>query len=270
MPDQDYELFVRKVKAHTGIDLAQYKEAQMKRRLTTLRLKRGYSTFVSYFQALVQDRELMREFLDRMTINVSEFWRNPNRWEMLEQRFIPELARERGFRLKCWSAACSTGEEPYTLAMILAEHKLLAHARIIASDIDEGALAKAKEGVYPDRSVKDVPPRYLKTYFVQDSAQQYRVVPELKQAVRWEKKNLLLDPFDHLPQRGHLFYGGSEARAVSAVCRRAASRRPAVCRQHGTNFPPAAVRIAAGGDVFLPKNGRSVRLVNKRCQKFLY
>jgi Methylase of chemotaxis methyl-accepting proteins len=196
MPDQDYELFVRKVKAHTGIDLAQYKEAQMKRRLTTLRLKRGYSTFVSYFQALVQDRELMREFLDRMTINVSEFWRNPNRWEMLEQRFIPELVKERGFRLKCWSAACSTGEEPYTLAMILAEHKLLAHARIIASDIDEGALAKAKEGVYPDRSVKDVPPRYLKTYFVQDSAQQYRVVPELKQAVRWEKKNLLLDPFE--------------------------------------------------------------------------
>lgn len=194
MPDQDYEFFVRKVKEHTGIDLALYKEAQMKRRLTTLRLKRGFSTFAAYFQALVQDGELMREFLDRMTINVSEFWRNPNRWEILERKFIPELVKERGPRLKCWSAACSTGEEPYTLAMILAEQKLLPHAQIIASDIDEGALAKAKEGVYTDRSVKDVPPRYLKTYFRQDS-QTFAVIPELKQAVRFEKKNLLLDPF---------------------------------------------------------------------------
>ena len=195
LEDLDYHHFVARIKDSLGLDLSSYKETQMKRRLNSLRQKRGFPDFAAYYGALMRNRELLAEFLDRVTINVSEFWRNPIRWHVLRQRFLPELIG-RSPRLKCWSAACSTGEEPYTLAMILAEHKLLAHARIIASDIDEGALAKAKVGVYPDRSVKDVPPRYLKTYFVQDSAQQYRVVPELKQAVRWEKKNLLLDPFE--------------------------------------------------------------------------
>ena len=63
----------------------------MKSRLTALRMKRGYNTFVSFFEAMMKDKELFYEFLDRMTINVSEFWRNPNRWELVEQRFIPEM-----------------------------------------------------------------------------------------------------------------------------------------------------------------------------------
>ena len=115
---------LKRVKEHTSIDLALYKEAQMKRRLTTLRMKRGYNTFVAFFDAMMKDKELFYEFLDRMTINVSEFWRNPNRWELVEQKFIPEMLK-RNRRLKIWSAACSTGEEPYTLAMILAEQGAL-------------------------------------------------------------------------------------------------------------------------------------------------
>ena len=94
MEDQDFLLFIKKVKEHTSIDLALYKEAQMKRRLTTLRMKRGYNTFVAFFDAMMKDKELFYEFLDRMTINVSEFWRNPNRWELVEQKFIPEMLKK--------------------------------------------------------------------------------------------------------------------------------------------------------------------------------
>lgn len=95
-----------------------------------------------------KDKALFHEFLDRMTINVSEFWRNANRWEVLEQRFLPEMLRKTD-RLKCWSAACSTGEEPYTLAMILSELGALSNTQLLATDIDEGALDKAKKGSTP-------------------------------------------------------------------------------------------------------------------------
>ncbi len=108
MEDQDFSLFIRKVKSVTAIDLSQYKEAQMKRRLMTLRNKKGFTTFSLYFDAMIKDKLLFNEFLDRMTINVSEFWRNPNRWQVLEQSFIPEML-SKNLKIKCWSAACSSG-----------------------------------------------------------------------------------------------------------------------------------------------------------------
>lgn len=193
LEDQDFALFVRKVKQWLSIDLSLYKEAQMKRRLTTLRLRKGYATFAAFFEAMTQNPELLREFLDRMTINVSEFWRNPNRWELLERKFLPEMLA-RGRRLKCWSAACSTGEEPYTLAMILAELGALSDAQIIATDIDEGALAKAKEAVYPERLARDVPPRYRDKYLLWSDGQ-FTVAGALKKAVSFHRHNLLEDRF---------------------------------------------------------------------------
>lgn len=194
MEDQDFALFIKRVKDATAIDLAQYKEAQMKRRLTTLRQKHGYDTFVSFFDAMVKDKKLFYEFLDRMTINVSEFWRNPNRWEILEQRFIPDMLRGTR-RLKLWSAACSTGEEPYSLAMILAEKGVLNEVQLHATDIDEGALEKARQGVYIDRSVRDVPASYVKKYFHNENVS-YIIKDELKRAVKFQKQNLLVDTFE--------------------------------------------------------------------------
>lgn len=195
LEDQDFNYFIRKVKEVTAIDLSLYKEAQMKRRLTTLRLKRGYHDFQSYFEAMMKDNALFEEFLDRMTINVSEFWRNPTRWQRLKDHFIPELFKSSGRHLKCWSAACSTGEEPYTLAMILMECGALPGSKIIASDLDEGALAKARAGVYPERSVRDVPSSFLSKYLKKDGLT-YHIDEKLKQYIKFEKKNLLHDRFE--------------------------------------------------------------------------
>lgn len=192
--DPDYLGFIESIKKNTGIDLAQYKEAQMKRRLATLRNKNGYSTFADFYAAMMGNKPLFYEFLDKMTINVSEFWRNPNRWEVLRDTILPELSAGRP-KLRVWSAACSTGEEPYTLSMILADMGLLPSTYLLATDIDDGALAKAQEGLYLERSLKDVPKAVAERYFAPEGAL-YRFDPKLKKAVTFKKQNLLLDTFE--------------------------------------------------------------------------
>ncbi|MBD8497618.1 CheR family methyltransferase [Paenibacillus arenosi] len=192
--DVDYTTFIQLIKQKTGIDLSQYKEAQMRRRLTTLRVKNGYATFEQFAHAMNADKKLFYEFLDRMTINVSEFWRNPNRWEVLKDRVLPALMEENK-QLRCWSAACSTGEEPYTLAMILDDKHCLKQTTLFASDIDENALQRAKDGIYIERALKDVPPAFQQKYYKQDG-DMYRIHDMLKPHIQFRKQNLLLDKFE--------------------------------------------------------------------------
>jgi chemotaxis protein methyltransferase CheR len=192
--DQDFSQFIARIKKKTDIDLSQYKEAQMKRRLTTLRMKHGFSTFDEYWKALDSNRSLLNEFLDRMTINVSEFYRNPSRWEVLQKRFLPEMLKGGG-RIKIWSAACSTGEEPYTLAMILSELGATQRASLLATDLDINVLNKAKEGMYLERSIRDVPASCKKNFFKQQDGA-YVIADELKRHIQFKQQNLLHDPFD--------------------------------------------------------------------------
>ncbi|MBW7457050.1 protein-glutamate O-methyltransferase CheR [Paenibacillus sepulcri] len=191
----DFVLFSKRIKDKTDIDLTQYKEAQMKRRLTTLRQKYGFDSFASYWKAIEHDAKLMNEFLDRMTINVSEFWRNPGRWEAMEKRFIPEMLKGGG-RIKMWSAACSTGEEPYTLSMITAELGALDRSSILATDLDQIVLDKAAAGVYHERSVRDVPKNYLQKYMTRQGTDHYGITDRLKKAITFKQQNLLNDPFE--------------------------------------------------------------------------
>jgi chemotaxis protein methyltransferase CheR len=212
--DEDFARFVVNIKRSTSIDLSQYKENQMRRRLTTLRAKYGYATFADYFAALSNDARLRNEFLDRMTINVSEFWRNPNRWQVLKDKFLPQMIKEYP-RLNIWSAACSTGEEPYTLSMILDSLGVLDRTTLAATDIDDGVLAKAKEGIYLERSLRDVPVEFKTKYFTAaDGA--FKVTDQLKKAVKYKKQNLLLDPFgdqyDLIVCRNVMIYFTEEAK----------------------------------------------------------
>lgn len=211
---QDYEIFISKIYQKTGINLAAYKEAQMKRRLTSLYQKKGYSSFNDFFQALSKDSQLMNEFLDRMTINVSEFYRNAKRWEVLDKTILPELLRKNP-NLKVWSAACSTGEEPYTLAMVLSKHMPLAKVQVLATDIDENALARAKLGVYSERSLNEAPKEMAAKYFKQDGTS-FIVSDDIKKAVTFKKQNLLADrfigPFDLIVCRNVLIYFTEDAK----------------------------------------------------------
>ena len=194
MTEQDYLKFISQVKRKTGIDLGLYKEAQMKRRLTSLRQKRGYSDFSTYFEAINRNKELYHEFLDRITINVSEFFRNSNRWEVLMNKIFPRLLKANP-KLKTWSAACSTGEEPYTLAMIHSKYMPLRNIDILATDIDEGAIQKAKLGIYYERSLLECPKAFINQYFTKDG-QVYHLSDDIKRVVRFKKHNLLAEPFE--------------------------------------------------------------------------
>ena len=210
----DYEQFIQSVKRKTGIDLALYKEAQMKRRLTSLYEKKGYKSFVDFFAALDKDRDLLNEFLDRMTINVSEFYRNGKRWEVLQNKIFPKLL-ETNKRLKVWSAACSTGEEPYSLAMVLSHHVPLSQVQILATDLDENVIQKAKLALYPERSLAEVPKDVQAKYFTQEPPF-YKVKDEIKRTVTYKKHNLLKDPyeanFDLIVCRNVMIYFTEEAK----------------------------------------------------------
>jgi len=190
----DYAVFIGNIKKKTGIDLSLYKEAQMKRRLTSLYEKRGYRNFIDYYQAIHNDKELLEEFLDRMTINVSEFYRNAQRWDVLEKKIFPKLLA-RSKKLKIWSAACSTGEEPYSIALVLLSHVPLRDISILATDLDLGVIERAKVGLYPERALKEVPAQIVKQHFVNEG-HFYQVKDDIKQTVTFKQQNLLENRYD--------------------------------------------------------------------------
>ena len=118
---KDYEDFKKFVLGLTGIDLNAYKEKQMKRRIDTLIARNKHTGYDSYCNAIKNDAQMLDEFVNYLTINVSEFYRNPALWKKLDEIILPDLIKKFGPRLKIWSAACSTGDEPYSLAMVLAK-----------------------------------------------------------------------------------------------------------------------------------------------------
>lgn len=210
----DYQEFIKKIFIKTGIDLSLYKETQMKRRLTSFYQKYGFQTFAELLEALDKDRQLYTAFLDRLTINVSEFFRNRNRWEFLQKNILPELF-EKKRHLKIWSAACSEGQEPYTIAIIVNELTDLKRVEILATDIDEVALERAKRGIYQERSLQEVPPTLVKKYFTKTN-EGFAVNKKLKTAVMFKKHNLLGDPYprnlDLIVCRNVLIYFTEEAK----------------------------------------------------------
>lgn len=190
-----YEEFKKDVYKLTDIDLNMYKERQMKRRIETLIARKGFSGFEDFYKGMKQDEVLLRTFVSYLTINVSQFYRNPEQWENLEKEIIPYLKKRYGENITIWSAACSTGDEPYTLAMIFSKYISTDKLKIIATDIDEDVLAFAKNGVYPDKSLADLPKEYLEKHFKKVDNNHYEIVDSIKKCVSFQKHNLLKDKF---------------------------------------------------------------------------
>ncbi|MBR3807915.1 MAG: chemotaxis protein CheR, partial [Lachnospiraceae bacterium] len=140
----DYEYFKAEVYKLTTIDLNLYKERQMKRRIDTLIERNRIQGYDEYIKAIKQDKALFEEFVNYLTINVSEFYRNPEQWKILDTQIYPMLKERFRKPLKIWSAACSTGEEPYSLVMSLTKHYNLSEIEIQATDIDLQVMEKAK------------------------------------------------------------------------------------------------------------------------------
>ena len=190
----DYEQFKTAVYELTRIDLNCYKEKQMKRRIDTLISKNGISGYAPYVDLLRTDKEKFEQFVNYLTINVSEFYRNPEQWEYMDKTVIPQLLRDFGHNLKIWSAACSTGDEPYSLVMALSRHIPLNQISIYATDIDNQVLEKAKAGLYNEKSIASVPADFKKKYFTKIGPS-YQISDEVKSRVEFREHNLLKDTY---------------------------------------------------------------------------
>lgn len=190
----DYEAFKKEVFKLSSIDLNAYKERQMKRRIDSLIRKNGFKDYSDYVSALKNNQDVYVEFINYLTINVSEFFRNPAQWDVLIKEVIPYLQKEFGKNIKIWSAACSTGDEPYSLAMVMSEFLPLNQISIVATDIDDQILSKAKMGLYNEKSIAGVPDRFKKKYFDQ-VGQSYKISDEIKKCITFKKHNLLKDKY---------------------------------------------------------------------------
>lgn len=194
LDDQDWGLFKTKLKAKTGIDLDLYKEAQMRRRIENLVCRSDFNSYAGYFDECCKNKDDFAAFIEYLTINVSEFFRTPEKFGLLETDVIPYLLK-RSPKLNIWSAGCSIGAEPYSLSIIMKEMTPGTRHRILASDLDIEILAKARAGVYSDNELKAVKPARLAKYFdkVDDK---YAVKRDIKSVIEFKRHNLLKDPFE--------------------------------------------------------------------------
>ncbi|SFA76246.1 chemotaxis protein methyltransferase CheR [Acetitomaculum ruminis DSM 5522] len=190
----NYETFKTDVYKLTKIDLNSYKEKQMKRRIDSLISKHKIKTYSDYVKSLKDSKELFEEFINFLTINVSEFYRNPEQWQILEKQVFPALIEKFGKNLKIWSAACSTGDEPYSLVMCLSKLVPLNNINIIATDIDKQVIAKAKVGLYSEKSLVGVPSDLKNKYFTKIGSS-YQISEDIKRRVQFKEHNLLKDSY---------------------------------------------------------------------------
>lgn len=187
----DYTDFCEGVRRLTGIDLAQYKRPQMERRVRSFAGRRGIDGLPEYLRALAADRDALDGFLDRMTINVSQLWRNPEQWGRLGQTILPELARTGTIR--AWSAGSSYGAEAYTLAAICRRVAPGCKVEIRGTDIDARMVARAREGRFSADDARTAPRAELERAFDRDG-NGWRAKPELRLMVKFSTGDLLRDP----------------------------------------------------------------------------
>lgn len=189
----EYDVFKKEVGDLCGIDLKYYKSQQMDRRINSLMQTWGVDSYANYLHLLKTNPQRFKEFVNRLTINVSEFFRNPERFEDLWHQILPELL-ERHSSITVWSAGCSDGSEPYSVAIIVRELQAAGKVRIIATDIDREIIKKAQRGVYAANEVKCLPAALRDKYFeIRDK--DFVVSRSIVEMVDFRHHNLLLDPY---------------------------------------------------------------------------
>ncbi len=211
-----YTLFKEEVLKLTGVDLNAYKENQMKRRIDAMVKKCQCTDYSEYVHLIKKDKASYEEFVNYLTINVSEFFRNPSQWATLEKDVFPHLMRTKK-QIRIWSAACSTGDEPYSLAMLLSRVVPLHQIHIIATDLDKEILAKAKEARYAKKYIENVPKDLQDKFFIQKD-EQYFIKDELKKCITFKQHNLLEDAYpqnvDLIVCRNVMIYFTEEAKST--------------------------------------------------------
>ena len=199
MSDETFRLLRDFIYEHSGIFFSDNKKSQLENRLS-LRLKaNNLPDFDKYYYLLKYDPQASRELralFDSVTTNETSFFRSPPQIQAFQEKALPEILGKRAAQgekvLRIWSAGCSTGDEPYTLGMVvwevLGEKMPEWDVKIFASDISEKALKSARAAVYNDYTLRSVPPDIKKKYFIQEGPQ-FRVCDDIRMLVELQYLN---------------------------------------------------------------------------------
>lgn len=198
--DEGYQLLAQRVRRLTGLDLSHYRQQQLLRRLKAYLDRHGLPDYGSLARRITNDSQALRDFMDYLTINVTEFFRDGRPFEMLARDVLPRLLVE--FRyLKVWSAGCSSGAEPYSLAILLEELDPGGRHQVLGTDVDGAVLQMAQEGLYDDYALRGVSRERRRKFFEEVEQGMWRVLPDLRRKVQFLRHDLLADPY---PQEQHL------------------------------------------------------------------
>lgn len=216
LTDEDFNRLVSYIKNNYGINL-QKKRVLIEGRLTNVVKEKGYAQFKPYLDTVFRTpkSEEMVQLVNRLTTNHTFFLREPEHFEFMKSTVLPWIDRTCRNRVaRIWCAASSTGQEPYTMAMTIADYfgarKSEWDCRILATDISTDALTKAKLGVYTTEMVQDVPAMWLSKYFKKIDADHYQVIDAIRKEVIYKQFNLMdpisYQPFDFISCRNVMIY----------------------------------------------------------------
>ena len=212
------------LRERTGNDFSLYKKNTLYRRIERRMALHKVDTPVDYVRLLRESPQELELLFKELLIGVTHFFRDPEVWEKLKTTILPSLLSNHpsGKDLRAWVSACSTGEEAYSLAILFREALLALKPtgrftlKIFATDLDDDAINQARQGLYPENIVADVPPELLDRYFCQEESG-YRVRKEIREMVVFAPQNIIKDPpftkLDILTCRNLLIYLGPELQA---------------------------------------------------------
>jgi chemotaxis protein methyltransferase CheR len=193
----EFLMLVKWVKENYGVNLEQ-KATLVEGRLWNVIKKKGFNSLKEYFNYAVADKSGMeiKTLLTRLTTNYTYFMREDQHYAFLVDTILPNLARTLSNKdLRIWSAGCSSGEEPYTTAMVLDDFfgpaKKQWDCKVLATDISPQVLQMADEAVYPEDRLKNLPSTWKNKYFIKEAGDQFRVKPEIKKEVVFGSFNLM-------------------------------------------------------------------------------
>jgi len=197
LSEVQFKKFRDRIYDESGIHFSPSNRTILESRLKERLRKSGLETIDDYFKLISTKDEEMKILLDSVTTNLTRFFRNTAHFDTLKHYVIPDLVsfkREAGDKVvRIWSAGCSTGEEPYSIAMMLKDQLPAGFSgEVTASDLSLKSLMTAKEGFYPDNRMNGVPEHYLKRYFERVS-NGYTVKDEIKKMVTFDYHNLKND-----------------------------------------------------------------------------
>ena len=203
VPDPEFDLLTRKIARDRDFGCESYKEKCLRRRIAVRMRARGVHTYGDYARVLDSDSREYELLLDALTINVTKLFRNWETYDTIARRVIPELWERTEGRISIWSAGCSSGEEAYSLAILLHRHALargelpwLSRVTVLGTDIDRGSLVAADRAEYPESAFADTPAELRAAYFTPGSP--HKVHEAVRRMVRFERRDLLREPAPEL------------------------------------------------------------------------